>query len=180
MVYLNKDRIHGVLGLFTGIVFGFLLQKGGVTDYDIIIGQLLLIDFTVLKIMLSAVVIGMVGAHLLKEIGLIRLQPKPGTVRSSVIGGLMFGVGFGILGYCPGTIAGALGNGYIDAIPGGIGLIMGSGLFAAKYNQIQNISGNGFEKLTIPEQLNVNKWMIIIPLSITLILMLVLIEKSGL
>lgn len=47
------------IGLLTGILFGFLLQKGGVTRYDVIIGQLLLTDFTVVKIMLSAVVTGM-------------------------------------------------------------------------------------------------------------------------
>jgi hypothetical protein len=47
------------IGLLTGILFGFLLQKGGVTKYDVIINQLLLIDFTVVKIMLSAVITGM-------------------------------------------------------------------------------------------------------------------------
>lgn len=48
-----------VIGLGAGILFGFLLQKGGATYYDVIIGQLLLTDFTVVKIMLSAVVTGM-------------------------------------------------------------------------------------------------------------------------
>jgi len=48
-----------MIGFSTGILFGFLLQKGGVTKYDVIINQLLLIDFTVVKIMLSAVVTGM-------------------------------------------------------------------------------------------------------------------------
>jgi len=48
-----------MIGLFIGILFGFLLQKGGVTKYDVIIGQLLLTDFTVVKIMLSAVITGM-------------------------------------------------------------------------------------------------------------------------
>jgi hypothetical protein len=53
-------------GLVFGIVFGFLLHKGGVTNYDVIIGQLLLTDFTVLKIMLSAVVVGAIGIHTLQ------------------------------------------------------------------------------------------------------------------
>ena len=55
----GKKSIQLMIGFFTGILFGFLLQKGGVTKYDVIIGQLLLIDFTVVKIMLSAVVTGM-------------------------------------------------------------------------------------------------------------------------
>jgi uncharacterized protein len=49
-----------------GIAFGFLLQKGGATKYDVIVGQLLLTDFTVLKIMLSAVLVGMIGIYAMK------------------------------------------------------------------------------------------------------------------
>ncbi|MFC2163168.1 DUF6691 family protein [Candidatus Altiarchaeota archaeon] len=173
-------EIQIALGLCTGIVFGFLLQKGGVTNYDIIIGQLLLTDFTVLKIMLSAVVFGMIGVHLLKETGLVTLQPKTGSIKSSILGGFMFGIGFGILGYCPGTIAGALGNGYTDAIPGGVGIIIGAGLFASQYHKIQDMPEKAFKKLTIPEQLNINHWIIIIPVVIVIILLLGLIEKSGL
>jgi hypothetical protein len=173
-------RIQAFLGFLTGILFGFLLQKGGVTVYDVIIGQLLLTDFTVLKIMLSAVAVGMIGVHLLKELDLVRLHPKTGSIRSSILGGLMFGAGFGILGYCPGTIAGALGNGYIDAIPGGMGIIVGSALYASKYTKTQKKPGEEFKKLTIPEQLNTNRWKIIIPLFFTIILFFVLIENLGL
>jgi hypothetical protein len=62
----RKDKSPLIWGLFFGILFGFLLQKGGATKYDVIIGQLLLSDFTVLKIMLSAVLTGMVGIYLKK------------------------------------------------------------------------------------------------------------------
>lgn len=59
---LHKDKgLQIVLGLLFGIVFGFLLQKGGVTSYNVIIAQLLLTDFTVMKVMLSAVIVGMIG-----------------------------------------------------------------------------------------------------------------------
>ena len=87
---------EALIGLLAGIAFGFLLQKGGATKYDVIIGQLLFTDFTVLEIMLSAVVTATVGVHLLRRLGLARLQPKPGSVGSSVIGALIFGVGFGV------------------------------------------------------------------------------------
>ena len=50
-----------VLGLLFGVVFGFLLQKGGVGKYEVLIGMLLLRDFTVMKVMLSAVAVGMIG-----------------------------------------------------------------------------------------------------------------------
>lgn len=58
-----------IWGYVFGIIFGFLLHKGGVTKFDVIVGQLLLTDFTVLKIMLSAVVTGMIGIFFMKSMG---------------------------------------------------------------------------------------------------------------
>ena len=110
-----KNRSQLVWGFVFGIVFGFLLQKGGVTKFDVIISQLLLEDFTVIKIMLSAVVTGMIGIHLMKSLGWIQLKPKAGSWGKNAIGGLIFGLGFALLGYCPGTIAGAIAGAFILA-----------------------------------------------------------------
>ncbi len=64
----TTDRRPLFFGLGFGILFGFLLHKGGATKYDVIVGQLLLTDFTVLKIMLSAVATGMIGVYFMKSI----------------------------------------------------------------------------------------------------------------
>ncbi len=171
------------LGFAAGIVFGFLLHKGGVTKYDVIIAQLLLDDFTVVKVMLSAVVTGMIGVHLLRDLGLAQLHPKPGSVGTSVIGGLIFGVGFGLLGYCPGTVAGAIGNGYLDALLGGAaGMLIGSGLFAAVYPKLQAgiLRKGDFGTLTLPGLLKVNPWVLVAPVALALVLLLWIIERAGL
>ncbi len=176
-------RSQLVWGFAFGIVFGFLLQKGGVTKYDVIIGQLLLEDFTVIKIMLSAVVTGMIGIHLMKSMGWIQLNPKSGSWGKNAIGGLIFGLGFAVLGYCPGTIAGAIGNGYLDALVGGlIGIIVGSGLFASLYPRLKDgiLKKGDFGNLTLPRLFKVNDWIVIIPLSALLVLVLYLIERAGL
>jgi uncharacterized protein len=103
------DKRPLLFGLGFGILFGFLLHKGGATKYDVIVGQLLLTDFTVLKIMLSAVATGMIGIYFMKSMGWIQLSIKKGSAGKNVLGALIFGVGFAVLGYCPGTIAGAVG-----------------------------------------------------------------------
>ena len=95
----SNNRVQLALGLLSGIAFGFLLQKGGVTNYATILGQLLLTDFTVVKVMLSAILVGMLGIYALKAAGLVRLHTKPGSVGATVIGGLIFGAGFALLGY---------------------------------------------------------------------------------
>ena len=179
---MKTENSSLVRGLLFGIVFGFLLQKGGVTKYDVIIGQLLLEDFTVVKIMLSAVVTGMVGLHLMKGLGWVQLKPKSGSWGMNAVGGLIFGLGFAVLGYCPGTIAGAIGNGYLDAITGGLpGILIGSGLLAALYPRLKDgvLAKGDFGDMTLPQLLRVNDWAVIVPLSLILIVAIYLMERSG-
>ena len=179
----EKRNLQLCIGFLVGIIFGFLLQKGGVTKYDVIIGQLLLTDFTVIKMMLSAMVTGMIGVHLLRSLNLAALHPKPGSFGSVIIGGLIFGIGFGLLGYCPGTMAGAVGEGSLDALLGGIvGMIIGAGLFSEFYPKLEKaiLSKGDFGDLTWPHLLKVNPWWIIFPVSFGIFFLLLWIEKSGL
>jgi hypothetical protein len=179
----KSDRSSLIWGLLFGIIFGFLLQKGGATKYNVIIGQLLLEDFTVLKIMLSAAVTGMIGIYFMKSMGWVKLYPKPGSVGMSVIGGLIFGVGFAVLGYCPGTIAGAVGNGYLDALVGGlIGIIVGAGLYASLYPKVRNgiLKKGEFGTITFPELFKVNDWVVVLPAAVVLVLFLYWLETAGL
>jgi hypothetical protein len=173
----KKQRL--IAGLVFGIIFGFLLQKGGVTKYDVIISQLLLTDFTVVKVMLSAVVTGMIGLHLMQHFGWVKLRPKTGSWGKNAIGGLIFGTGFALLGYCPGTIAGAIGNGFLDAATAGlIGIITGSGLLAVAYPGLKEgiLKKGDFGSTTLPQMLKINQWLVIIPLAIVLIIILFLLR----
>jgi hypothetical protein len=179
----KNSRAQIVVGLLIGIGFGFFLQKGGVTDYDVIMGQLLLVDFTVVKVMLSAVIFGMLGFYLLRGKEVVRIHCKNVTLGSVVIGGLIFGAGFAILGYCPGTVAGAVGEGSLDALFGGmIGLVAGAGLFARIYPRIAGgiLDAGEYEVRTIPEYLGVNPWVVVIPFVILMIALLAALEMLGL
>lgn len=179
----SKKGAQLVLGLLAGIVFGFLLQKGGATRYDVIIGQLLFDDFTVVKIMLSAIVVGMIGVHLLRSLGLAQLHPKQGSWGSILIGGLLFGCGFATLGYCPGTVAGAVGNGHLDALIGGVGgILLGAWLFAVMYPRLKAtiLNKGDFGDTTLPELLKVNAWYVVFLVATVLVGLLALLEWAGL
>lgn len=170
-------------GLILGIVFGFLLQKGGATNYDVILGQLLLTDFTVVKIMLSAVLVGMIGIYAMKNFGWVSLSVKPGSWGMNGVGGLIFGLGFALLGYCPGTIAGAIGNGYLDAFVGGLaGIWIGSGLFAAVYPKLRTgiLAKGDFGDVTLPKLFKVNDWIVVIPVAVLILMLFFWMESSGL
>jgi hypothetical protein len=172
-----------ILGLLTGICFGFLLQKGGLTDYGTIEGQLLLVDFTVLKVMLSAVIAGMIVFHLLKHGGYVNSHAAEGSLGSNVIGGLIFGAGFGLLGYCPGTVAGAVGTGALDALIGGmVGMLIGAGAFAEIYPGVRAriLSRGKFPVVTLPEFLHTGVWTTVILLEVCMIGFLLVLGYFGL
>ena len=104
------------LGLATGVVFGFLLQKGRVLRFEKQVGAMLLKDMTIFKFMLSAILVGMVGILILSNLGMIKLSHKPMNVGAILIGGALFGAGWAVMGFCPGTSLGALGEGRWHAL----------------------------------------------------------------
>jgi hypothetical protein len=178
----QKKGAQLLLGLLFGFAFGFLLQKGGVTEYDILIGQLLLTDFTVVKIIVTAIVVGMAGVHLLASFNLVQLHVKRGSWGASLIGGLLFGVGFGLLGYCPGTVSGAAAKGYMDALLGGIpGLLVGAGLFAALFPTLRDhiLNRGDFGELTFDQALKLNKWAVVCIFEAVLIIALWFIDRVA-
>jgi hypothetical protein len=178
----EQKKVQLVLGLLAGVCFGFLLQKGGATSYDVIVGQLLFQDMIVVKIMLTAMIVGMVGIHLLKALNLAEVHNRTGSLGSNVLGGLMFGIGFAVLGYCPGTVMGAVGQGNVDALLGGVvGLLIGAGLFATLYPRLENriIKKGRFPAQSLPELLRVNAWGVIVPVVIGAIALLWWLERAG-
>ena len=176
---MTNDMLYG---LVTGILFGFLLQKGRVIRYDKQIGALRLQDMTIVKFMLSAIVVGMIGTYLLVDLGLAKLSIKPMIVGSIVIGGLLFGVGWGLFGYCPGTSMGAVGEGRLDGIWGIAGMLAGAALFAEAFPFLKTtvLKWGDFSKITLPQVLGVNHWMVIIPFAIGTVFLFRWLEKNKL
>ena len=149
---------RGVLaGLAFGVIFGFLLQKGGVADYDVLIGSLRLTDSTVFTVIMTAILVGSLTSALFRYFGVAQAHPKPTNYASNIVGGLLFGVGFGLLGYCPGTGAAALGQGSWDAAYGMIGIIAGSFTYAVAYPVLKKLNRTGDRgKLTVPTAFHVS------------------------
>ncbi len=166
-------------GMIFGFCFGFLLQKGGVAKFHVLIGQLLLEDFTVIKVMLTAVVTGMIGIFAMQAKGLVTLHPKPTRYGANIIGGLFFGAGFALAAYCPGTGAAALGQGNLDALAVMAGLMAGSYLFA----EISGWLGRTVERwgdrgeLLLPDLLRVKRGPFVVGFSVLLIAVLLLIGR---
>jgi uncharacterized protein len=171
-----------IYGLTTGILFGFLLQKGRVIRYDKQLGALRLLDMTIVKFMFSSVLVGMVGVYLLHDLGLVKLAIKPLVLGGNIIGGLLFGLGWGLIGYCPGTSMGALGEGRVDALWGIFGMLAGAALFAETFPLMRQtvLTWGDFGAVTLPQLLGINHWLVISGLVALGLLLFFWFEKKGL
>jgi hypothetical protein len=153
-----------ILGLVTGILFGFLLQKGRVLRFEKQVGAMQLKDMTILKFMLSAIIVGMVGVALLTSAGIITMSHKPMNVGAILVGGALFGAGWAVMGYCPGTSVGALGEGRWHAIFAIAGMVTGAAIYAELYPFFKRtvLSWADYGKIGLPEALGVSPWVVII------------------
>ena len=171
-----------IYGLVTGLLFGFILQKGRVLRYDKQLGALRLLDMTIIKFMLSSVIVGMVGIYLLHDLGMVKLSIKATIIGPVVFGGIIFGIGWGMLGYCPGTSMGAIGEGRLDALWGIIGMVVGAALFAEAYPFLLKTvyTWGDFGKITVPQMLGINHWFIIPLFIVGAVLLFRWLEQRGL
>ncbi len=171
-----------IMGLVTGVLFGFLLQKATVLRYDRQLGALRLKDMTIVKFMLSAVSVSMVGIYLLHDMGMVDLSIKTTILGANIIGAILFGLGWGLLGYCPGTSLGALGEGRYDALWGIIGMVFGAAVFTRAYPYLTETvyTWGNYGKVTLPSALGINHWPVIAVFLIAAVLLFGFFERMKL
>lgn len=166
-----------IIGLIIGFVFGYTLQRTGITKYPRVMGLLLLKDFKILKFMLTAVTFSMIGFYTLDSLGIIELNPKP-LDWGKLVGGLIFGAGMGLLGYCPGTMLSRIGEGKKDAWVGLLGTVLGILFFAVNVKffktHLTSKSMNG----DISAALGINQWIIVSVAAILFIAIIYLANKK--
>ena len=131
------------------------------------------------QIMLSAIIVGMLGIYPLHSAAKVNLHLKPTRLGANIIGGLIFGAGFALLGYCPGTAAVALGQGNWDVLFGMAGLVVGSYVYAEMSGLLKETAQKWgeFGKITLPDLVKVPRLPFAIGFAILLTVCLVVLEK---
>ncbi|MBZ0297751.1 MAG: YeeE/YedE family protein [Anaerolineae bacterium] len=173
-----------VIALVLGIFFGFSLNKAGLTKYHKIVNVFRFTDMAVLKFMMTALVVSMSGLYLLRGLGLVTFPNVPATyVAGNIIGGLIFGVGMALSGYCPGTCAAGSGEGKLDyLIPGLLGFLVGAAIYGLTYPQIfPTISAvANFGNIVIPDVWNLSPFLTVIFFAVLALFLFYLIDRAGL
>lgn len=168
-----------VLGLLIGMAFGAILQLGGGSSYKKIMGALLLKDMDIIKLILMAIAVGTVGIYALDLVDMANMSIKPTYVVGITIAGLIFGVGFAVAGYCPGTCVVAAGEGKTDAFVTILGGLAGVLLYAMVYPMLGGlIDITNYGEVTVPSAFGVTGLWIAIPFSAVLFLLMFKVLKD--
>jgi hypothetical protein len=153
------------IALCLGVAFGFLLNKAGLTSYHKIVNVFRLTDMAVLKFMMSGLAVAMVGLYAMRGLGWIAFPAIPATyVVGNLVGGLVFGVGMALAGFCPGTAVAGAGEGRADyLIPGLLGFLVGGAAFGLTYESVFPVISRlaAYGNVTLGQLWNVNSWLLI-------------------
>ncbi len=137
-----------------GLVFGILLNRGRVTDYNVIVNLFRFKDWTVLKIMFTAIVVGGIGVFAMTGAGWLQeYHIKDANLLGVALGAALFGAGMVLYGYCPGTGVAAVATGSLHALMGFAGMIVGGVAYALSYGWVKEnlLSVGALGKVRLPE-----------------------------
>ena len=141
------------LALIMGFAFGWLLHRGRVTNCNVIEGQFCLSDFTMLKVMLPALVVGGIGVWALIDVGQAKYYIKDANLLAVALGAALFGVALVVYGYCPGTGIAAVATGSVHALVGVIGMVIGAIIYALTFDWVKEhiLPVAAFGKIRLPD-----------------------------
>jgi len=175
---MSSVAIGIISGVLMGIVFGFALEKSRVFEPGMIVGQMQLRNWIMLKVFLTAVATGAVVLAFLHGFGFVKLQPKAALYAADIVGGLILGAGIALAGACPGTTLAQIGVGYRDAIFTLFGGLAGAVAFSyAQPWLAKSLIGTG-PKLVFTEMAGIPYWQGALALAAVIVVVLALIERA--
>ena len=167
-----------LLGLAMGAAFGLALEKSRVFEPGVIVGQMQLRSFIMLKIFLTAVTTGLVVFAVLNGLGIVRVSPKAAIWGADIVGGLMLGAGITLAGGCPGTIWAQAGAGYRDAWFTLAGGILGAIAFIYAEPTLRPLIQWGASgRITVATETGAPFWILALGLAALLVSLLVALER---
>ena len=156
-----------VYALLVGIVMGALIQRVGASSPRMILASLRLEDLTIIKFMATTIAVGSVLVYLMSLWFPMHFDIKPTYVVGVGVGGLIFGAGFALAGYCPGTCVVGMAEGRRDALVALLGGIAGALIFTLVYTLIEAplIKPLNFGKITLADVLHVPAMIVAVGLA---------------
>jgi uncharacterized membrane protein YedE/YeeE len=151
-----------ILILIIGFLFGVILQYANLNTYNVISGLALRKNFAVAKAIALSIGIGVILLNIEIAFGMASFHVKPFILGGVLIGGLLFGTGMALLGYCPGTLAISFGEGSLDALIGITGGLLGGLFYTMVSPYIQVILGPDLGAISLNSLMGTNSLFFVV------------------
>lgn len=161
---------NNYIALLLGIAFGFVLESAGFSSSRKLAGVFYGYDFVVLKVFFTAAVVSVLGIYLmghLEWLDVSKLYVQPAYVQSTIVGGIIMGIGFIMGGFCPGTSFTGVAIGKIDAMVFSLGMFVGVFIFGELYplyDKFYNAGNLGY--ITITDYFGIQPGIFILGLTV--------------
>ena len=163
--FVLSDTANLAAAVVIGMFFGFFLERGGMGNPHKLTGVFYRTDFAVPKMMFSAILVAATGLCLLSDLKVLdmsRVWIIPTFLWPQLVGGALFGLGYLVSGYCPGTAAAGFASGRLDALVTMVGIGSGTLLFSALYPWLEGFyKTSDMGTVTLPELLKMNHWALL-------------------
>ncbi len=163
--FLFSDSVNLIVALVLGVFFGFFLERGGLGNPHKLTGIFYLTDFAVPKAMFTAILVAATGLCVLSDLKVLDMSKVwiiPTFFWPQLIGGALFGLGYLVSGYCPGTAVAGLASGRLDALVAMIGIGSGTLLFSVLFPWIERFyKTSDMGQPTLPDLLGINHWVVL-------------------
>lgn len=168
-----------ISGLIIGVIFGFILQRGYFCHLSGFVDLIMFKNKRVLKATIWAILISLIGFHIMDALGIVQLNPKPLWILADIVGGVIFGIGMFLASGCMAGSTFKIGNGYVGYILAAIG--MGIGAYITKIGFLRSYTTALQENLkisilgkspTLSNFLGIDRWVAVIILAVLLIWLL--------
>ncbi|NIA29237.1 MAG: YeeE/YedE family protein [Actinobacteria bacterium] len=164
--------------IILGFLFGIILQRSRVNTFDKIGGFAMLKDFTVPKILLASIATSAILLLIEMQFGAANLHVKPFILGGIIVGGILFGIGMAILGYCPGTLIVSIGEGRLDAVIGTIFGLIAGWIYILIFPGIKSLLGPNLGKINLYSGNAVVTFLIVIVYSALLLYLAFFLDKK--
>ncbi len=158
------EGVSLALAVAIGFFFGLFLERGGLGNPHKLTGVFYLTDFSVPKAMFSAILVAATGLYILSDLKILDMTKfwiVPTFFWPQIAGGFLFGIGFLVSGYCPGTAMAGFASGRLDALVTMIGIAAGSFVFAVLYPFIEGFYlFSPMGDATLPKVLGIGHWFV--------------------
>lgn len=121
---MKTTLVYGRAGFF-GLALGYALSRIGFGSFAEVHGMFIFASLRLLFTFMGAVAAMVLGFRLLTR----RARPQADTHRGTVIGGILFGLGWALTGACPAIALVQLGQGYVPALVTTVGITLGTWMY---------------------------------------------------